>query len=49
MTGINPAVVEVSGGNLVLVMVVTLIALGALGLAFVFRNEVLAAGEGPTT
>ena len=46
MTGINPAVVEVSGGNLVLVMVVTLIALGALGLAFVFRNEVLAAGEG---
>src|SRR6478735_2089412 len=46
MTGINPAVVEVSGGNLVLVMIVTLIALGALGLAFVFRNEVLAAGEG---
>ena len=46
MTGINPAVVEVSGGNLVLVIVVALIALGALGLAFVFRNEVLAAGEG---
>ena len=34
MTGINPAVVELSGGNLVLVIVVTLIALGALGMAF---------------
>jgi K(+)-stimulated pyrophosphate-energized sodium pump len=46
MTGISPAVVEVSGGNLVLVLIVLLIALGALGMAFKFRQEVLAAGEG---
>ncbi|MDQ4055407.1 MAG: sodium-translocating pyrophosphatase [Actinomycetota bacterium] len=46
MTGIYPAVVELSGGNLILVLVVALIALGALGMAFVFRQEVLAAGEG---
>jgi K(+)-stimulated pyrophosphate-energized sodium pump len=46
MTGILPAVVDVSGGNLVLVIVVALIALGALGMAWMFRTEVLAAGEG---
>jgi K(+)-stimulated pyrophosphate-energized sodium pump len=46
MTGISPAVVEVSGGNLVLVIVVALIALGALAMAAMFRQEVLAAGEG---
>ena len=46
MTGIHPAVVDVSGGNLVLVLVVGLIALGALGMAAMFRNEVMAAGEG---
>ena len=46
MTGIYPAVVELSGGNLVLVIVVALIALGALGMAAMFRQEVLAAGEG---
>ena len=46
MTGIYPAVVELSGGNLVLVIVVALIALGALGMAAMFRSEVLAAGEG---
>jgi K(+)-stimulated pyrophosphate-energized sodium pump len=46
MTGIAPAVVDVSGGNLVLVIVVALIALGALGMAWMFRKEVLAAGEG---
>ena len=46
MAGIHPAAVEVSGGNLVLVIVVALIALGALAMAAVFRNEVLAAGEG---
>ena len=46
MTGIAPAVVEVSGGNLVLVIVVGLIALGALAMAAMFRQEVLAAGEG---
>jgi K(+)-stimulated pyrophosphate-energized sodium pump len=46
MTGIHPAVVELSGGNLVLVLVVALIALGALAMAMMFRQEVLAAGEG---
>ena len=54
MTGINPAVVtqlsvdavDLSGGNLVLVIVVALIALGALGMAAMFRSEVLSADEG---
>ncbi|KQW47102.1 potassium transporter [Nocardioides sp. Root1257] len=46
MTGIHPAAVEVTGGNLVLVIVVALIALGALAMAAMFRQEVLAAGEG---
>jgi K(+)-stimulated pyrophosphate-energized sodium pump len=46
MTGIYPAVVELSGGNLVLVIVVAAIALGCLGMAYVFRQEVLAAGDG---
>ncbi|GEP39227.1 K(+)-insensitive pyrophosphate-energized proton pump [Nocardioides psychrotolerans] len=46
MAGIHPAVVDLSGGNLVLVIVVALIALGALAMAFMFRQEVLAAGEG---
>jgi len=46
MTGITPDVVQLSGGNLVLVIIVLLIALGALGMAYMFRQEVLAAGEG---
>ncbi len=46
MTGIVPAVVDVSGGNLVLVVVVALIALGALAMAAMFRNEVMSAAEG---
>ncbi|WP_109507876.1 sodium-translocating pyrophosphatase [Nocardioides speluncae] len=46
MAGLHPAVVELSGGNLVLVIVVALIALAALGMAAMFRAEVLAAGEG---
>src|SRR6478609_3331989 len=46
MTGISPAVVDLTGGNLVLVIVVALIALGALAMAAMFRQEVLAAGEG---
>ncbi|MBZ5736356.1 sodium-translocating pyrophosphatase [Nocardioides sp. TRM66260-LWL] len=46
MTGIEPAVVEVSGGDLALVVVVAAIAVAALGMAVVFRREVLAAGEG---
>ncbi len=46
MPGITPAAVEVEGGNLVLVVVVALIALGSLAMAAVFRQQVLAAGEG---
>ena len=46
MTGIIPDVVHLSGGNLVLVIIVFLIALGALSMAYMFRQEVLAAGEG---
>jgi K(+)-stimulated pyrophosphate-energized sodium pump len=46
MTGITPDVVHLSGGNLVLVIIVLLIALGALAMAYMFRQEVLAAGEG---
>src|SRR5919107_808042 len=48
MTGILPAVVkpELEGGNLVLVAVVAVIALAALGMAAMFRSQVLAAGEG---
>src|SRR5690349_587148 len=37
---------HLDGSNLVLVIIVALIALGALGMAAMFRNEVLAAGEG---
>src|SRR3954453_20222163 len=46
MTGISPAVVHLSGGNLVLAIIVLVIALGALAMAYMFRQEVLAAGEG---
>jgi K(+)-stimulated pyrophosphate-energized sodium pump len=46
MSGLNPEVVQLDGSNLVLVIIVALIALGALGMAAMFRNEVLAAGEG---
>jgi K(+)-stimulated pyrophosphate-energized sodium pump len=46
MTGLNPVVVQLDGSNLVLVVVVAVIALGALAMAAMFRNEVLAAGEG---
>ena len=46
MTAISPAVVEVSGGNLVLVIVVALVSLGALAMAAMFRREVLSAAEG---
>src|SRR5690349_24067813 len=37
---------HLDGSNLVLVIIFALIALGALGMAAMFRNEVLAAGEG---
>ncbi|RYE77479.1 MAG: sodium-translocating pyrophosphatase, partial [Myxococcales bacterium] len=46
MTGIVPATVDLTGTNLVLVIVVAVIALGALGLAAMFRGQVLAASEG---
>ena len=48
MTGILPAVVEpeLTGGNLTLIIIVAGIALGALAMAWMFRGEVLAAGEG---
>ncbi len=46
MTGIYPDVVELSGGNLLLVVIVALIALAAIGMALMFRQQVLAAGEG---
>lgn len=46
MTGLIPEVVQLDGSNLVLVVVVGVIALGALAMAAMFRNEVLAAGEG---
>jgi K(+)-stimulated pyrophosphate-energized sodium pump len=46
MTGLIPETVQLDGSNLVLVIVVAVIALGALGMAAMFRNEVLAAGEG---
>ncbi len=46
MAGIIPAAVEVTGSNLVLVVLVAVIAIGALGMAALFRSEVLSAGEG---
>ena len=46
MTGFNPAVVDLAGSNLVLVLIVFVIALVALALAAMFRKEVLSAGEG---
>ncbi|MBV9831910.1 MAG: sodium-translocating pyrophosphatase, partial [Marmoricola sp.] len=46
MTGFTPMVVSLTGGNLVLVIVVLLIALAALGMAVMFRREVLSAAEG---
>ncbi len=46
MTGILPVVVDVSGANLTLVILVAVIALIALGMAAKFRAEVLSADEG---
>jgi K(+)-stimulated pyrophosphate-energized sodium pump len=46
MPGILPAVVEVEGGDFVLVSLVAVIALGSLAMAVIFRQQVLAAGEG---
>ncbi len=46
MLAIRPAAVEVSGGNLVWVLLVLLIACGSLAMAWMFRQEVLRAPEG---
>ncbi len=46
MPGILPAVVDVEGGDFVLVALVAAIALGSLAMAVLFRSQVLAAGEG---
>jgi K(+)-stimulated pyrophosphate-energized sodium pump len=46
MTGLHPAVVQLEGANLVLVIVVAVIALGALAMAWMFRTEVIGADEG---
>ncbi len=47
MIGLTPATItHLGGGNLTLVIVVAVIALAALGMAAMFRNEVLSAGEG---
>src|SRR3954453_2989790 len=46
MTGLIPAVVHLDGSNLVLVIIVAVIAFAALGLAWMFRTEVLSADEG---
>jgi K(+)-stimulated pyrophosphate-energized sodium pump len=46
MPGLIPAVVDLDGSNLVLVIIVAVIALAALALAAMFRKEVLGAGEG---
>ncbi len=47
MIGLPPATItHLGGGNLTLVIVVAVIALAALGMAAMFRNEVLSAGEG---
>ena len=45
MTGLHPAVVQLEGANLVLVIVVAVIALAALAMAWMFRTEVLTADE----
>jgi K(+)-stimulated pyrophosphate-energized sodium pump len=45
---VGSAQVTLAGGNLTLVLVIAVIALVALGMALVFRAQVLAAGEGTT-
>jgi len=44
--GLHPFVVDLSGSDFVLVVIVAVIALLALAMAAMFRREVLAAGEG---
>ncbi|WP_148573767.1 sodium-translocating pyrophosphatase [Nocardioides caldifontis] len=43
---VDAEAVDLSGGNLTLVIVIAVIALVALAMAVVFRSQVLAAGEG---
>jgi K(+)-stimulated pyrophosphate-energized sodium pump len=43
---VSGAEVDLAGGDLVLVVIVAVIALVALGMAVLFRSQVLAAGEG---
>ena len=49
MSGINPAVVELSGGNIVLVIVVAVIALGALAMARCSARRSWPPAKAPTT
>ena len=44
--GVETQAVDLTGGNLVLVLIVGLIALVALGMAVLFRSQVMSAGEG---
>ena len=44
--GVAPYVVDLSGGNQVLVIVIAVIAIAALGMAAMFRSQVLGAAEG---
>jgi K(+)-stimulated pyrophosphate-energized sodium pump len=44
--GVDAQAVDLTGGNLVLVLIVGLIALVALGMAVLFRSQVMSAGEG---
>ncbi len=46
LTSVGGTTVELAGGNLALVVAVAVIALVALGMAVLFRGQVLAAGEG---
>ncbi len=46
LSAVGAGAVDLSGGNFVLVLIVLLIALVALGMAVLFRSQVLAAGEG---
>jgi K(+)-stimulated pyrophosphate-energized sodium pump len=46
MVGLVTVKTELTGGNLILVLIIAVVALAALGMAMMFRNEVLAAGEG---
>src|SRR3954464_93275 len=47
MTGlVSDPIPELTGGNLVLVLIIGVISLACLGMAAMFRSEVMAAGQG---